>query len=47
MRVDGGLEKGRFSTSCTFSVSHAFVNGMGDSFLLSCLFVVRYGTKCY
>ena len=35
--VDGCSEKGRFS--CTVSVAHAFFNGMGDGFLLTCLVV--------
>ena len=33
------FEKGRFPTSCTVSVAHAFVNGMGAGFLLPCLIV--------
>ena len=37
--ADGVLEKGRFSTSCTVNVAHAFVNGMGAGFLLPCLIV--------
>ena len=37
--VDGVLEKDNFSTSCSVSVAHAFVNGMGDGFMLSCLIV--------
>ena len=36
---DGVLEKGRFSYSCTVSVAHTFVNGMGTGFLLPCLIV--------
>ena len=41
--VDVSLEKGRFSTSCTVSVAHAFFNGTGAGFLLPCLIVGLFG----
>ena len=40
--VDSFFEKGRFFTSCTVSVAHAFVNGMGAGFLLLCLIVCLF-----
>ena len=36
-------EKGRFTTSCMVSEAHAFFNGMGAGFLLTCLVI---GTRC-
>ena len=41
MGIDGLHETGRFSTSCTVNVAHAFASGMGAGFLLSCFCVVR------
>ena len=41
--VDRRHEKGSLSTSCTVSVSHAFVNRMWDGFLLICLVVGLFG----
>ena len=39
--IDGLHKKGRFSTSCTVNVAHAFASGMRAGFLLFCLCVVR------
>ena len=41
MGIDGLHETGRFSTSCTVNVVHAFASGMGAGFLLSRFCVVR------
>ena len=40
MGIDGLPEKGRFSTSWTVNVAHAFSSGIGAGFLLSCFCVV-------
>ena len=40
MGIDGLHETGRFSTSCSVNVAHAFSSDMGAGFLLSCLCVV-------
>ena len=40
MGIDGLHETGRFYTSCTVNVAHAFASGMGDGFLMSCFCVV-------
>ena len=41
--VDVCSEKGRFTTSCMVNEAHAFFNGMGAGFLLTCLVI---GTIC-
>ena len=40
MGIDGLHETGRFYTSCTVNVAHAFASGMGAGFLLSCFSMV-------
>ena len=45
-RVNGCSEKSRFSSSCMVSEAHAFFNGMGAGFLLTCLVGLLWVLVC-